>query len=187
MQAAACPNRRVSLTKHWGIQDSADVDLKGLRLERVRDFGDVYLGHYLWWMLRPDKLSGWPGNAPRMLVDELKTIRSAGVALQTRVNGQPGPELVVRCVTQPDKGQEVLLNHLRLEIPNQIKPFQSESRTTSTAAVGQEGRKCSKDYFAKAALALSPGPFLPRNSVTWANRFKLPPTTENPQLSTGMH
>ena len=31
-----------------GDQDSADVDLKGLRLERVRDFGDVYLGHYLY-------------------------------------------------------------------------------------------------------------------------------------------
>ncbi|MGC8553065.1 MAG: hypothetical protein ACP5O7_09400 [Phycisphaerae bacterium] len=124
------------MTKHWGIQDTADVDLKGLRLERVRDFGDVYIGHYLWWMLRPDKLSGWPGDAPRMLVDELKTIRSAGVALQTRVNDQPGPELVVRCVTQPDEGQEVLLNRLRLEIPNQIKRFQSESPTTSTAAVG---------------------------------------------------
>ena len=71
-------------------------------------------------------LGGWMqlsglGDASRVLLDELKTIRSADVVLQTRVNGQPGPELVVRCVTQPDEGQEVLLNRLGLEIPNQIR------------------------------------------------------------------
>ena len=33
-----------------GDQDSAKVDLKSLRLQRVRDFGDVYLGHHLWRM-----------------------------------------------------------------------------------------------------------------------------------------
>ena len=93
-------------------------------------------------MLGLDKLLSGLGDAPRVLLDELKTIRSADVVLQTRVNGQPGPELVVHCVTQPDEGQEVLLNRLGLEIPNQIKRFQSESRTTATVAVGETcGRK----------------------------------------------
>ncbi len=90
-------------------------------------------------MLGLDKLLSGLGDAPRVLLDELKTIRSADVVLQTRVNGQPGPELVVHCVTQPDEGQEVLLNRLGLEIPNQIKRFQYESRTTATVAVGAGG------------------------------------------------
>lgn len=84
-----------------------------------------FLAYAMWktlagWM----KLSGW-GDAPRALVEELRTIHSADVVLQTRVDNQPGPELTVRCVPRPDQHQEALLDRLGLERPNQSKRFRN--------------------------------------------------------------
>ena len=82
-----------------------------------------FLAYAMWktlggWM----KLSGL-GDAPRVLVDELHTIRSVDVELQTLEDQAPGRPLTVRCVTRPDDHQTVLLERLGLELPNQIKRF----------------------------------------------------------------
>ena len=82
-----------------------------------------FLAYALWktlggWM----KLAGL-GDAPRVLVDELHTIRSVDVELQTLEDGLPGPPLTVRCVTRPDDHQAVLLERLGLELPHQIRRF----------------------------------------------------------------
>jgi transposase len=77
-------------------------------------------------------LSGWMkasglGEAPRPLVEELSTIKSADVLLPTRqVDGSAGPTLVVRCVTRPDEHQAVLLNRLGIEMPNHLRRFRME-------------------------------------------------------------
>ncbi|MGA8708433.1 MAG: IS1634 family transposase [Steroidobacteraceae bacterium] len=76
-------------------------------------------------------LGGWMaasglGEAPRPLVEELSTIKSADVMLPTRQSdGSEGTTLVIRCVTRPDEHQEVLLTRLGIELPNQLKRFQT--------------------------------------------------------------
>jgi len=94
-----------------------------------------FLAYALWktlggWM----KLAGL-GDAPRVLVDELHTIRSVDVELQTLEDGLPGPPLTVRCVTRPDDHQAVLLARLGLELPNQIKRFRRPWESTRAKEV----------------------------------------------------
>ena len=70
--------------------------------------------------------AGGLGEAPRPLVEELSTIKSADVMLPTRQSdGSEGTTLVIRCVTRPDEHQEVLLTRLGIELPNQLKRFQT--------------------------------------------------------------
>jgi transposase len=86
-------------------------------------------------------LSGWMqtaglGEAPRCLVQELSTIKSGDVVLQTQSSqGTPGPILVVRCVTRPDDHQGVLLNRLGLEMPNQLTRFCLPTKEVSTSVL----------------------------------------------------
>jgi transposase len=84
-------------------------------------------------------LAGWMkasglGDAPRELLEAMKTIKSGDVALPTRnADGTPGSTLVIRCVTRPDKHVEVLLNRLGLDLPNQIKRYQLEAEIPAIA------------------------------------------------------
>jgi hypothetical protein len=84
-------------------------------------------------------LGGWMtasglGDAPRPLVEELSTIKSADVMLPTRQSdGSDGTTLVVRCVTRPDEHQEVLLGRLGIELPNHLKRFRMEESQAATA------------------------------------------------------
>ena len=84
-------------------------------------------------------LAGWMkasglGDAPRELIEEMKTIKSGDVALPTRnADGTPGSTLVIRCVTRPDKHVEVLLNRLGLDLPNHIKRYRLEAKTPAAA------------------------------------------------------
>ena len=80
-------------------------------------------------------LAGWMkasglGDAPRELLEEMKTIKSGEVSLPTRnADGTPGATLVIRCVTRPDKHVEVLLNRLGLDLPNHIRRYRLEAKT----------------------------------------------------------
>ena len=74
-----------------------------------------FLAYVLWkslahWMQR----SGL-GDAPRPLLEEMAKIRSGDVVLPTKTSaGAPGPTVRLRCVTEPDAAQKVLLNRLGL-------------------------------------------------------------------------
>jgi transposase len=74
-------------------------------------------------------LSGWMnasglGDAPRTLMEELRTIHSGEVMLPTRsADGTVGQTLVIRCVTQPDQHTKVLLSRLGLHLPNHLKRY----------------------------------------------------------------
>jgi transposase len=89
-------------------------------------------------------LAGWMntsglGDAPRPLVEELSTIKSADVLLPTRQKPDniPGPTLVARCVTRPDEHQQVLLGRLGLSFPNQLKRFHLEEPPTQQTTTNQ--------------------------------------------------
>lgn len=87
-----------------------------------------FIAYAMWKTLGGWMVAAGLGDAPRVLVEELSTIKSADVLLPTRrrEDGSPGPTLVVRCVTRPDKHQQVLLNRLGLTLPQQLKRFQLE-------------------------------------------------------------
>jgi hypothetical protein len=74
-------------------------------------------------------LSGWMnasglGDAPRTLMEELRTIQSGEVMLPVRsADATAGETLVIRCVTQPDEHTKVLLSRLGLVLPNHLKRY----------------------------------------------------------------
>jgi transposase len=91
-----------------------------------------FIAYAMWRTLGGWMRAGGLGDAPRPLVEELSTIKSADVLLPTRqADGSTGPTLVVRCVTRPDEHQEVLLNRLGIELPNHLRRFQLEQRPTA--------------------------------------------------------
>jgi transposase len=56
------------------------------------------------------------GNSPRKLIEELANIHSMDVVLPL----QEGLELRLRCVSQPEKSQQILLDRLRIHPPKRI-------------------------------------------------------------------
>ncbi len=57
------------------------------------------------------------GNEPRRVLEELSRIRAIDVVLPTR----EGIEIRKRCVTRPTEHQAILLHHLGLDLPSQLK------------------------------------------------------------------
>jgi transposase len=87
-----------------------------------------FLAYVLW-----KTLAGWMqrsglGDAPRTLVDELAKIKSGDVVLPAVADGQPRT-LRLRCVTEPDEAQKVLLHRLGLTPPRRLR------RLAETAAL----------------------------------------------------
>jgi transposase len=81
-----------------------------------------FLAYVLWktlgqWMQR----SGL-GNAPRTLLDELLKIKSGDVVLPTRTkDGAYNGTVRLRCVTEPDEAQKVLLHRLGIPLPRRLR------------------------------------------------------------------
>jgi len=83
-----------------------------------------FLAYVLW-----KTLAGWMhraglGDAPRTLLEELAKIKSGDVLLPTvSKDGQPKKTIRLRCVTEPDPGQKVLLHRLGIELPRRLRRF----------------------------------------------------------------
>ena len=56
------------------------------------------------------------GSSPRKLIEELANLHSMDVVLPL----QEGPELRLRCVSQPEKSQQILLDRLKIYPPKRI-------------------------------------------------------------------
>jgi transposase len=84
-----------------------------------------FLAYVLW-----KTLAGWMrrsglGDAPRTLLDELAKIKSGDVVLSVATQtGQPRRIIRLRCVTEPDEAQKVLLNRLGLTLPRRLRHFE---------------------------------------------------------------
>ena len=57
------------------------------------------------------------GDEPRRVLDELSKINLVDVVLPTST----GVEIRKRCITRPTEHQEILLQHLGLNLPRQFK------------------------------------------------------------------
>ena len=81
-----------------------------------------FLAYVLWktlgqWMQR----SGL-GDAPRTLLEELSKIKSGDVVLPTRTkDGLYNGTVRLRCVTEPDEAQKVLLHRLGIPLPRRLR------------------------------------------------------------------
>jgi transposase len=81
-----------------------------------------FLAYVLWktlgqWMRR----SGL-GDAPRTLLEELAKIKSGDVVLPTQTkHGQHNGTVRLRCVTEPDAAQKVLLHRLGITLPRRLR------------------------------------------------------------------
>ena len=83
-----------------------------------------FLAYVLW-----KTLAGWMhrsglGDAPRTVVEELMKIKSGDVVLSAATHsGQQRRTIRLRCVTEPDTAQKVLLNRLGLTLPRRLRQF----------------------------------------------------------------
>ncbi len=82
-----------------------------------------FLSYVLWKTLAQWMRGAGLGDAPRTLVDELAKIKSGDVVLPTQEkHGEPGRTVRLRCVTSPDKAQQLLLHRLGLTLPRRLRP-----------------------------------------------------------------
>ena len=72
-------------------------------------------------------LEGWMhrsglGDAPRTVLNELATIKSGDIVLPTQNSkGEEQPDIRLRCVTEPEPAQQVLLNRLGIKFPRRLR------------------------------------------------------------------
>jgi len=77
-----------------------------------------FLAYVLWKFLGQLCQKAGLGDEPRRVLAELSELRAVDVILPTKDGG----ELRTRCVTQPSDHQNILLNHLDLELPGRLHP-----------------------------------------------------------------
>ncbi len=77
-----------------------------------------FLAYVLWKTLAALCRQAGLGDEPRRVLDELSEIRTVDVVLPTR----EGVTIRRRCVSKPSDHQAILLQHLGLHLPSQLKP-----------------------------------------------------------------
>ena len=80
-----------------------------------------FLAYVLWKTLAQWMKHSGLGDAPRTLVDDLAKIKSGDVVLPARSASGPARTVRLRCVTEPDAAQKVLLQRLGLTLPRRLR------------------------------------------------------------------
>ena len=75
-----------------------------------------FLAYAMWKMLELWMSRCGLGNGPRPLIEEFERIKTNDVILPT----SNGREVRIRCVTQPDESQRILLSRLGMQIPSRL-------------------------------------------------------------------
>lgn len=128
LEAAALWKQYIQLTEaEWAFRISKDE----LRLRPIWHQKDTrvqahilicFLAYVLWKSLAQWMRGSGLGDAPRPLLEEFAKIRSGDVLLPTKSSrGASGPVVRLRCVTEPDAAQKVLLNRLGLCLPRRLR------------------------------------------------------------------
>jgi transposase len=128
VDAATLWKRYIQLTEaEWAFRIAKDeLAIRPIwhhKEERVKAHILVcFLAYVLW-----KTLGGWMrhaglGDAPRTLIEDLSRIKSGDVTLQARSpRGGPQRQITLRCVTEPDEAQAVLLHRLGLTLPRRLR------------------------------------------------------------------
>ena len=117
------------------------------RADRVKGHILVcFLAYVLWKTLAHWMQRAGLGDAPRTVLEEFARIKSGDVVLPTRTSsGRPGKAIHLRCVTQPDKHQTVLLNRLGLALPQRLRRSDSAPNVVAALASNQPSQPTKAD------------------------------------------
>jgi transposase len=122
--------RYIQLTEaEWAFRITKDeLEIRPIWHQKTdRVLGHIlicFLAYVLWKTLSQWMRRSGMGDAPRTVVDELAKIKSGDVLLPTVTRqGQPAKTIRLRCVTQPDPAQKVLLNRLGIQLPRRLRRF----------------------------------------------------------------
>ena len=119
--------RYIQLTEaEWAFRISKDeLRLRPIwhqKADRVKAHILVcFLAYVLWKTLAQWMRRAGLGDAPRTLVDELAKIKSGDVVLPAAQGAGPARTIRLRCVTEPDPAQKVLLTRLGLQPPRRLR------------------------------------------------------------------
>jgi transposase len=128
IDAATLWRRYIQLTEaEWAFRIAKDeLELRPIwhqKEDRVRAHILVcFLAYALW-----KTLAGWMrnaglGDAPRTLLEELAKLKSGDVTLTAKPSRHDQQrQISLRCVTEPDAGQAVLLRRLGLRLPRRLR------------------------------------------------------------------
>jgi transposase len=128
IDAATLWKRYIQLTEaEWAFRISKDeLEIRPIwhqKEKRVKAHILVcFLAYVLW-----KTLAGWMrnaglGDAPRPVVESFSQLKSGDVTLLARHQaGGPEHRITLRCVTEPDEAQSVLLNRLGLSLPRRLR------------------------------------------------------------------
>ena len=83
-----------------------------------------FLAYVLWKTLAQWMRHARLGDAPRTLVAELAKVKSGDVVLPAQTSARHRRTLRLRCVTEPDAAQKVLLARLGVDLPRRLRPHQ---------------------------------------------------------------
>ena len=78
-----------------------------------------FLAYVLWKTLEQWQRRAGLGNSPRLILDELASIKSTDVVLP--LADVPGRDIRIRCVVRPDKAQAALIDRLGLKLPERLR------------------------------------------------------------------
>jgi transposase len=128
VDAATLWRRYIQLTDaEWAFRITKDeLSIRPIwhqKEERVKAHILVcFLAYVLW-----KTLAGWMrnaglGDAPRTLLEEMAKLKSGDVTLTARRSRENQPRrITLRCVTEPDEAQAVLLHRLGLRLPRRLR------------------------------------------------------------------
>jgi transposase len=126
--AATLWKRYIQLTEaEWAFRIAKDeLEIRPVwhqKEDRVRAHILVCFLAYAMWKT----LAGWMqnaglGDAPRTLLEEIAKLKSGDVTLTARSSrSNQQRQISLRCVTEPDAGQAVLLRRLGLKLPRRLR------------------------------------------------------------------
>jgi transposase len=128
IDAATLWRRYIQLTEaEWAFRITKDeLAIRPIwhhKEDRVRAHILVCFLAYVMWKT----LAGWMrgaglGDAPRTLIEEMAKLKSGDVSLRARSPaGGRERQITLRCVTEPDQAQKVLLQRLGLTLPRRLR------------------------------------------------------------------
>jgi transposase len=87
-----------------------------------------FLAYVIWKTLARSCSASGLGDEPRKVFDEIAQIQMVDVVLPTK----SGIDIRRRCVARPTKHQAILLQHLRLSLPTNLKLAENVAQTSTT-------------------------------------------------------
>jgi hypothetical protein len=127
VDAATLWKRYIQLTEaEWAFRITKDeLEIRPIwhqKEDRVKAHILVcFLAYAMWKTLAGWMNGGGLGDAPRTLLEDFSKIKSGDVVLAARTQAGVSKTIRLRCVTEPDAAQSVLLNRLGLNLPRRLR------------------------------------------------------------------